>query len=672
MEQALANLAEIAEIQREKEEQQALAEQERQDRQTQRVWKSRINDEVKHRRAWREASKKIEKLYRPTEKNQEEKERVPVLWQIIETQMGGIYSSQPVPDVRPANEQRNQLFLDASRVLERGLSYTADQDDFSEAVNKVAVDYLGVGLGVPRVKLNSVIEEKVYTAPIYQNDPLTGAQVLVGQQEGVEEVIGDQSVEWENHPWSKFGWEPCINWKSCGWIYFQHEMLHQDIVDRFGREVKATKAQESERLSHDDWMKKRFSVYEVWDKRNKKVVFLTLSDSMPLEVIDDPFGLPEFWPCPRALMRNVPSGELRPISDYTFIEDQAYELNHLQERRAALIDQIRASGAYDNSFTELKDILSLDDGELKGIDNLASRMNAVGGVDQVLYLNEVKDKIVALSEVTAQIGLLKQQIDEALGISDIVRGVTKASESATAQEIKGRWAGIRLTPKRADVERMIRSMFRITAHLLATAVTTENLSRMTQMQITPEVAQFLQDQALVEFSIDVENESMVAKDEMKERATRKEMLDGVAFYAQSVLPMVQQNMLPASMAAAILRASLAPYAKLDRALEESLSQLPENQQQLTQLQQNMNQCQQQLQTTSQELEQWKSLALSLQNQATEAKANKDNAMANKASADAENVRVKTLNEQLEPQKTVAETGKIQAETFNIMRGNTNG
>jgi hypothetical protein len=43
---------------------------------------------------------------------------------------------------------------------------------------------------------------------------------------------------------------------------------------------------------------------------------------------------------------------------------------------------------------------------------------------------------------------VKQTIYEVTGISDIVRGASKADETATAQQIKGRWAGCASRPGR--------------------------------------------------------------------------------------------------------------------------------------------------------------------------------------------------------------------------------
>jgi hypothetical protein len=264
--------------------------------------------------------------------------------------------------------------------------------------------------------------------------------------------------------------------------------------------------------------------------------------------------------------------------------------------------------------------------------------------------------------------VVKAQVDEILGISDIVMGVTKASESATAQDIKGRWVGIRLTRKRECVQYTIREMMRIMSQLLGSHITPQNLQRMTQMQMTEEMMQLFTDDVLMMFAIDIETESTVAKDEKEERRAHQEMLNGVAQFAQAVLPMVQQNMLPADTATAILKTSLKPYARYDRGLEESLNQLPTTQKQLQELNGELQKTGQQLQQVGGEMEQWKQLAQKLQMESTEAKSKKLLAEANETVVDTQKKVVEMRDDKIKPFKTAAEVGKIEAETVKIKKG----
>ena len=287
-------------------------------------------------------------------------------------------------------------------------------------------------------------------------------------------------------------------------------------------------------------------------------------------------------------------------------------------------------------------------------------------MDNAIWFLPIQEKVQALQVISEQIAMVKSQVDEILGISDIVRGVTSASETATAQEIKGRWVGVRLTRKRETVIYTVKSMMKMMSQLLASHITPENLKRMTQMPLSEEMIQVMQDDMMMDFIIDIETDSTVAKDENRERETFQEMLNGTAQWAQSVLPMVQANQMPAGAASAILNAALRPYTKYDRTLEEELAKLPQTQEQLQKLNQQITQQGEQLQQAQQGQQQWQQMAEMLQQQATEAKAAKDQADAKLKAAQEENTKAKTReiygdtkDGALQPVKTAAEIFELR-------------
>jgi hypothetical protein len=632
---------------------------------SQKLWLSRISKEESTHKDWRDHCADVEEIFRVDG----EDIYVPLYWSVVGVEHVGVYSNQPVADVRPSNQSKNPLFISVARMVQRGLTKCIDHPSFDESMHRSVDDFLAMSLGVVRIKLDSIINTTRNIVPIFGTDAM-GQPVQVGSRPEDIEEIGEQTLRWEYVPWRRFGWEPCNNWKHCSWIYFRHRMTQLQIKKRFGKTVKASKDQ-NDRVTTNEWKAKTFDIYEVWDKDKKRVLFIAKGEEEPIEVMEDPLGLIEFWPIPQPMMTNLPSEELIPQPDYDYIRFYDSELNRLHERRASLTEQIKAAGAFDIGMPELSDMLELEDGEMKGVQNLMQRINAAGGVDGVMYFLPIAEKVEALRVVTEQIQIVKSQVDEMLGISDIVRGVTAASETATAQEIKGRWVGVRLTRKRETVIYTVKSMLRIMAQLLVSHITPQNLQRMTQMDISEEMMQVLKNDMMMEFSIDIETDSTVAKDEFKERETFQEMLNGVAQFAQSVLPMVQQNALPADVSSAVLSAALKPYAKYDRNLEEALSSLPQTQQQLQELNQQLQQTQQQLTESQQQAQQWQSAATLLQQQSTEAGSKQKTADAEKKKAETREIMQGLEDGKIQPLKTVAEIGNIEAQTDVYKKTNPN-
>ncbi len=62
---------------------------------------------------------------------------------------------------------------------------------------------------------------------------------------------------------------------------------------------------------------------------------------------------------------------------------------------------------------------------------------------------------------------MKQDLYEITGISDIVRGQTSASETATAQQIKGQFATLRLDNNQKDVARFSKDLVVIMTEVIA-------------------------------------------------------------------------------------------------------------------------------------------------------------------------------------------------------------
>jgi len=624
----------------------------------QKVWVARIEAEERTHKDFRERGVKIEKVYNEG-KNKVGNSNldVPLWWSTVQIEHSGVYSSQPSPDIRPNSSEQSEPHKEAALVLERGISYYVDKQSFDDCFHRSVDDYLNVGLGVARIKLESEIVE-------IPGEPMMDQ---FGQQtEGKsEQAVGNQVMRWAYVPWRRFGWEPCNSWDDCDWIYYRHRMTAAQIKKRFGKTLAASK-DEKDSGSTGEWKSTTLDIYEVWDRPNKKVLFIAKGESYPAEVNDDPLGLADFFPSPPPMMTNIPSEELIPQSDYDYIEPYDIEINSLQARRMALVEQVKAAGAYDSSFPELADILNSDDGEMKPVANLAARTQ--GGIDKTMTFLPIEEKIRVVGVLTEQIQFVKSQVDEILGIADIVRGVSNAKEGVGTQELKGRWVGIRLSRKRDTVQYTVREMFRIMGQVLASHYTDENLQRLTQSQPDPETLNLLRNDLLMDFSLDIESESTVARDEFRERETRTEMMGMLSTYAQGVLPMVQQGLMPADVSSAVLRAALSPYTKYDRSLDESLGSLQTTQDQLGQMSQQLQQMQQQLTEAQQGQQQWQTLAQTLQSMSTEAKTDQQRADAEKKRAETQKTYSEIPDNQIQPQKTVAEIRKLNADTVSTMRG----
>jgi hypothetical protein len=636
----------------------------------QKVWISRIKAEEKSHRKWRDRGHEVEQVFNDdfgASGAGDDELYVPLLWSVVQVEHAGVFSSQPVPDVRPANDEDNESFRKASDIIERGIAHFVDEQSFDDNMHRSVDDYLAMGMGTIRVKMDS----EIIDVPINQEPPPPDIAAQMNEedrqafeeaQQRTEKGIGNQSISWEYVPWDRFLWEPCNSWRNCEWIGFRHRMTGLQQKERFGKTFKATK-DPKDKNDKTSWQKKTYDIYEIWDKKHRRQLFLAKGEDEPIEVNKDPLGLAGFFPIPYPMMTNLPSGELLPKPDYDYIEPYDMELNRLQERRMALIEQLKAVGGHDKGMPELGDIFEQEDGQSLPISNLAQR-TAGGDFKNVMFSLPLEEKVIVLGKLVEQIQFVKASVDEVMGIADIVRGVSNANEGVGTQEIKGRWVGIRLSRKRDTVQYTIREMFRIMAQLLTTHFTDENLVRLTQVEIDPQTLSLIRNDMLMDFAIDVETESTVAKDEFQERRSRQEMLTSVGSYAQSVLPMVQQGLMPADVSSAILKAALQPYAKYSRAMDESMASLQTTTEQLQQMNGQIQELTQQNQQVTQEKQQWETVARTLQTQSTEAASIQKQADARKKVAETAKINQGLEDDGIQVLKTAADIDNTNADTSN--------
>jgi hypothetical protein len=124
------------------------------------------------------------------------------------------------------------------------------------------------------------------------------------------------------------------------------------------------------------------------------------------------------------------------------IQDQYQELDTINNRVSMLLQACKVVGVYDQSASGVSRMLTEGfDNQLIPVDNWAMFAEKGGLKGQVdwLPLDVVVD---ALTQLITNRDLIKAQIYELTGISDIVRGATKASETLGAQEIKSKFASI--------------------------------------------------------------------------------------------------------------------------------------------------------------------------------------------------------------------------------------
>ena len=138
------------------------------------------------------------------------------------------------------------------------------------------------------------------------------------------------------------------------------------------------------------------------------------------------------------------------------------------------------------------------------------------------------------------------QIYEVLGVSDIMRGSSKATETATAQSIKAQFGSTRVQLNQFYIAEWVTNLLRIKAEIISkhwqpeTIVQRSNIERTPDAQFAVPAVQLIKDEKMAEYRISIEADSMAAMDWAAERDSAVQFMQGLGAFVSQVGPMAQQ------------------------------------------------------------------------------------------------------------------------------------
>lgn len=449
-------------------------------------WKEQIELADRDRQKWVKRSKSIVKRYRderdgPTEN----RKRLNLLWSNVQTLMPSVYGRQPVPIVERRFLDRDPVGKTASQILERALRYDMEDSEFHASVKRSVMDYLLVGRGINWVRYEPSIGEGIDEGPqsedsLGDDDPGLDEADEDTNEPPAQKVLGEaicvDYVHWEDF----YTFPPkARTWEEVEAVGKRAFMSRKELVEQFGEKVgKKIPLDHKPDNTSKDTPRENFdkaTVFEIWDKTDKKVRFIANGYDDICKEDDDPLKLEGFWPCPRPLYGTLTNDTLIPVPDFVEYQDQALEIDDLTQRIAKLTSALKVAGGYDASAPALQRLLTEDcENELIAVNSWAAFAEKGGlqGAISFLPIKETADVLLQLYDAREK---QKADLYEITGIADIIRGNSDPNETARAQEIKGHFATIRLRDKQDEVARYCRDIICIMGELIAEHFSPETL-----------------------------------------------------------------------------------------------------------------------------------------------------------------------------------------------------
>lgn len=545
---------------------------------------------------WEKRCTKIIKRYRDDTRTQSGNETVKfnILWSNVQTLIPAVYAKLPKASAKRRFGDRDQIGRVAAQLIERALDYEIEHYPDFRATMKYAVEdrFLG-GRGVAWVRYEPHVRAQELALPE------DGAQVTEDVDEDGNLPEGaemPEEIEYECAPvdyvhWKDFGHSSARTWEEVTQVWRWVYMTREALVERFGEDMGSKIPLDSGPDNLDGPNRKRegtrAKICELWCKETQKVYWLHKGMGQFVDERDDPLGLEGFYPCPKPLYATTTSDSLVPVPDFLLYQDQANELDILSDRIDGLVKALRMRGVYDASQPALQRLLTEgDNNTLIPVDKWMA-FGEKGGLKGSIDLLPLDTLAQALIQCYGAREQIKSQIYEITGISDIIRGQTAASETATAQQIKGQYAGLRLKSMQEEVALFASELIRLKAQIIATKFQPQTVlayAAAQQMspedqQLIPQALQVLADKPLRNFRIEVASDSLVQIDEQQNKQDRLEFVQAYGGFLERALPVVQQAPQAAGIVIELMKYGIGAFKQaeplegtLDRMLEEITAQ----------------------------------------------------------------------------------------------------
>lgn len=450
-----------------------------------------------------------------------------------------LYGQTPKVDVsRRYEDSADDVSRVASEIMERCLNNDIQftDDTFSEALRSCLDDYLLPGLG----------QVKVRYEPIIGPDPNTGAETVLSETTPVDYVH-----------WNDFCWSPgARTWTETRWVSFRTYVAKEEAEKKWGKEI-AEDLNYVHRTPKDEKLavtyaegkdtEEQAEVYEIWCKKSKHIYWWSKGVEDLLGKKSDPLQLLHFYPCPKPMLANITTKSLVPKAEYTFAQDLYQQIDTLNSRIMLLAKAIKVVGVYDKASIGVQRMLGeAVENELIPVDNWAAFAEKGGIKGQVDWL-----PIEEIAAVMQQLILVRDQTIQLLyqttGMSDILRGATDPRETKGAQELKSKFASVRIQAMQDIFAKFASDIQKIKAEIMVRHYQPQTIINQSNIMSTPDGAlaqqavMLLKDPKAAVWKIQIRPESVAMVDYAQLKSERMEYIMGLSQFMQSAAPLAEQD-----------------------------------------------------------------------------------------------------------------------------------
>ncbi len=426
----------------------------------------RIGEAEKAYKTWQDVCTSIEHLYANLDRmaGLDVNRELKIFWSTLQVIMPSIYAKAPVPVVVPRFKDRKPLFTVTSELLERCCVTAVQTENLNEVMLCIRDDLCIDGRGVTWVNFYDKKSGKRYS-----------------REEACPEHVDRRD----------FINEPARKWYEVGFVARRSWLSYKEMNERFAGkwdEIGTAVFKVLLDLKQDGGAtaEPKCPVWEMWDRTNNKVVWVTEGVEKTLDEGEPHIDLEGFFPCPKPAMGTLQPGTLIPVPDFLQYKSQIEEINELTDRIHKLSEAVKVKAFYE-AGSEVGDaveaaLATLDNHNIMvPVRNMSSLSMGSAGQPLIYWpVDVIVGVIKGLVELRNEI---INNVYQIIGISDIMRGSTDSQETATAQQIKAEFGSVRIRDKQRELVRIARDTIAIMAEIMAEHFSQQTILDMSQMDI---------------------------------------------------------------------------------------------------------------------------------------------------------------------------------------------
>lgn len=564
---------------------------------------------------WQEQADKIVKLYLDQHRTHASPRRFALLWSNIETLKPAVYGKTPTVLCSRRYKDPHPVGRTAAEILERSTNTTFDLGGVDEVFRMVRDDRLLTARGQAWVRYEADITD--------------------------EKIKAERACVDYVH-WRDFGHNVAGTWKDVWLVWRKVYKTRDEVIKRFDAKTadRLTFAARGDAEGKGEAGEHTACIYEAWDRRRRKTIFLSKDCPDVLEEGEPPLNFRDFFPCPEPCYGSKTGKSLIPTPDYRYYQDQANEIDDLTDKIANLTEylMVRAfvpAGPSADGADAVRMMIQSLQGSMTSSKSVFVPVESwagfteKGGAGKLIDWLPIDMVIKALQGAVETRNQLIQDVYQITGIADILRGQTDPDETLGAQQLKAQTGQRRVKNTKDEVARFCCDIGQLIAEVIAEQFQPQTIADMTGYSYQPGMGQVIDpaqqqqpqvpsppmqpgmpgqgpqppqspsgqifDDRVVEllrndrmrgFLIDIETDSTIQPDEDAEKQRRTEFITAVGGFmkesaqvlpsAPSLAPMVGEMLL-------FMVRGFRAGRNLEEVIERSMQQLN---QQLTQAQQN--------------------------------------------------------------------------------------